>query len=242
MQVDTTGSTAFMTVSTFSNGYKLKSFFRKNFRLLHEKNIKNLVIDLRFNGGGNVSLSTRLTQYLVDKKFKLADSLYAVRRLSRYENHINNSFGAFFVMNFMTHKKSDGHYHFGYFERHFFHPKKTDHYNGNVFILTGGNSFSASTLFVNALKGQPNVKVVGEETGGGAYGNTAWFIPEATLPNTRVRFRLPRFRMVMNKDYPKNGRGIVPDIEVKPTADAIRRGYDVKVEYVKKLIYGNDHG
>ena len=140
-------------------------------------------------------------------------------------------------MNFMTKKKSDGNYHFGYFERHYFKPKKNDHYNGNVYILTGGNSFSASTLFVNALKGQPNVKVIGEETGGGSYGNTAWFIPDATLPNTRVRFRLPRFRMVMNKNYPKNGRGIIPDIEVKPSIDAIKNGYDVKLEYVKKLIY-----
>lgn len=239
IQVDTTGSTAYMTVSTFSNGFQLKSFFRKNFRLLHNKQVKNLVIDLRFNGGGNVALSTKLTQYLANKKFKLADSLYAVRRLSKYQSHINNSFGAFFVMHFMTRKRSDGYYHFGYFERHYFHPKKTDHYNGNVYILTGGNSFSASTLFVNALKGQSNVKVVGEETGGGAYGNTAWLIPDATLPNTRVRFRLPRFRMVMNKNYPKDGRGIVPDIIVKPSADAIKNGYDVKVEYVKKLIYGN---
>jgi Peptidase family S41 len=241
VQVDTVGSTAFMTVSSFSNGFKLKPFFRKTFRLLRDKQVKNLVIDLRFNGGGNVSLSTNFTEYLVDHPFKLADSLYAVRRLSKYERHINNSISAFFITHFMTRKRSDGNYHFGYFERHYFMPKKNDHYRGNVYILTGGNSFSASTLFVNTLKGQSNVKVVGEETGGGAYGNTAWFIPDVTLPNTRVRFRLPRFRMVMNKDYPKNGRGIIPDIEVKPSSDAIKNGYDVKLEYIKKLIYGNPH-
>ena len=236
IQVDTAGSTAFMTVTTFSDGNKLKSFFRKSFHVLQEEKVKNLVIDLRFNGGGNVALSTKLTQYITDHKFKLADSLYASRRLSQYERHIKNSFGALFFMSFVTRKKSDGKYHFGYFERHFFKPRSRYHYNGNVYILTGGNSFSASTLFVNALKGQSNVTVVGEETGGGAYGNTAWFIPDATLPNTRVRFRLPRFRMVMNKNYPKNGRGIVPDIEVKPTAEAIRKGYDVKIAFVRKLI------
>ena len=236
IQVDTAGSIAVMTVTTFSDGNRLKSFFRQSFRLLQQKQVKNLVIDLRNNGGGNVALSTKLTKYLSDHKFKLADSLYANRRLSAYERHIKNSVGALFFMTFVTHKKSDGRYHFGYFERHFFTPRSRYHYNGNVYILTGGNSFSASTLFVNALKGQHNVKVVGEETGGGAYGNTAWFIPDATLPNTRVRFRLPRFRMVMNRNYVKNGRGIMPDIEVKPSTDAIRKGYDVKLEYVKKLI------
>ena len=236
IQIDTASSTAFMNVSTFSSGNRLSSFFRKSFRVLKTDQIRNLVVDLRFNGGGNVSLSTRLTQYLADHKFKLADSLYASKRLSKYEKHIQNSLGAFFIMHFMTHRKADGNYHFGYFERHFFSPKKAGHYNGNVYILTGGNSFSASTLFVNAIKGQQNVKVIGEETGGGAYGNTAWFIPDVTLPNTKVRFRLPRFRMVMNKNYPKTGHGIVPDIFVGPSAAAIREGYDAKLEFVKKLI------
>ncbi|MEP6726981.1 MAG: S41 family peptidase, partial [Bacteroidota bacterium] len=206
IQIDSTGSTAYMTVSSFSDGNKLKSFFRSSFRVLQEQQIKNLVIDLRYNGGGNVALSTRLTQYITDHKFKLADSLYASRRLSTYERHIKNSLGALFFMNFVTRKRSDGNYHFGYFERHYFKPRDKYHYTGNVYIVTGGNSFSASTLFVNALKGQSNIKIVGEETGGGAYGNTAWFIPDATLPNTRVRFRLPRFRMVMNKNYLKTGR------------------------------------
>ncbi len=237
IQVDTAGSTAYMTVTTFSNGNKLKSFFRQSFRLLDAQNIKHLVVDVRSNGGGNVELSGKLTEYIIDHKFKLADSLYAIRRLSKYERNIQNSFAAFFFMNVVTKMRSDGKYHFGYFERHYFKPKKQHHYNGNVYILTGGNSFSATTLFANALKGQSNVKIIGEETGGGAYGNTAWFIPDATLPNTHVRFRLPRFHMVMNKNFPKNGRGVIPDIEVKPSAEAIRKGYDVKVEFVKKLIY-----
>jgi hypothetical protein len=236
IQVDTMGSTAYMTVSTFSNGNKLQSFFRNSFRELQRAHIRNLVIDLRFNGGGNVSLSTKLTRYLIDHKFKLADSLYASRRLSRYEGHIQNSCGAFFIMHFMTHKERDGHYHFGYFERHYFSPKEKYHYGGQVYVLTGGNSFSASTLFVNAVKGQSNIHIAGEETGGGSYGNTAWFIPDATLPNTKVRFRLPRFRMVMNKNYPKNGRGIFPDTLILPSSIAIKAGIDPKVEYVKKQV------
>ncbi len=236
LQVDTAGSTAYMTVSTFTNGNHLKAFFRHSFRYLDEASIKNLVIDVRTNGGGNVGLSNKLTQYLADHRFKIADSLYAIRKMSKYERHIQNSLAEFFFMSFMTRKRKDGRYHFGYFERHYFKPVAHHRYTGNVYILSGGNSFSATTLLINAVKGQANVKIVGEETGGGAYGNTAWFIPDATLPNTGVRFRLPKFHMVMNKSYPKNGRGILPDIEVKPTVDAIRKGIDIKAEKVKQLI------
>jgi hypothetical protein len=77
---------------------------------------------------------------------------------------------------------------------------------------------------------------VGEETGGGYYGNTAWLIPDVTLPNTGLRFRLPRFRMVINKDRVKDGRGIMPDVWALPSVDAIRGGVDFKAMKVKELI------
>ncbi len=78
--------------------------------------------------------------------------------------------------------------------------------------------------------------LVGEETGGGAYGNTAWLIPDVTLPNSGIRFRLPKFRMVINKSFEKNGRGVMPDIPVVPTLESIRNGIDPKKEKVKALI------
>jgi C-terminal processing protease CtpA/Prc len=57
-------------------------------------------------------------------------------------------------MVFVSSKRDDGKYHFGYFERHYFKPKKNNHFNGDVYLLIGGNSFSATTLFAGALKGQ----------------------------------------------------------------------------------------
>jgi len=42
--------------------------------------------------------------------------------------------------------------------------------------------------------------------------------------------------MVMNKNYPKDGRGVMPDVEVKPSTYTIRMGIDPKAEKVKELI------
>jgi len=78
--------------------------------------------------------------------------------------------------------------------------------------------------------------LVGEETGGGYYGNTAWIIPDVTLPNTGLRFRLPRFRLIIDKDREKNGRGVMPDVMATPSVQAIRKGIDFKVEKVRELI------
>jgi Peptidase family S41 len=236
LQMDTVEATAFMTVNTFSHGNRLKSFFRRSFKLLDEKKIRNLVIDVRSNGGGEASNSTLLTRYLIDKKFKLADSLYAVNRHSQYGKYIEKDFLYRVMMNFVTKKHSDGKYHFGYFERHFFHPKSNHHFDGRVYLLIGGNSFSATTLFAGSLKGQKNVTLVGEETGGGYYGNSAWVIPDVVLPNTKIRFRLPKFRLVMDKNREKNGRGVMPDVWALPTTEAIRKGIDFKAWKVKDLI------
>jgi hypothetical protein len=241
-RIDSATETAFLTLNTFERGYGLHGFFNHSFEEMKEHQVKNLVIDVRSNGGGDASLSTQLTRYLIDKKFKLADSLYTVRRHSKYDQYINNGFLYRLLTLVTTSKRSDGFYHFGYFERHYYTPFKKEHFDGRVYIMTGGNSFSATCLFVGALKGQSNITLVGEETGGGAYGNTAWMIPDVTLPVTKVRFRLPRFRLVVDKGRTKDGRGILPDVPAGPSPQAIGKGQDYKTNAVKELIRINAAG
>src|SRR5450432_2669176 len=236
LQLDTVMKTGFMTVATFDRSNHLRKFFKNSFRVLKENQIKNLIIDVRSNGGGDAGLSTLLTRYLIDHTFKLADSLYTIKPPSEYRKYMQNGFWNSVWIDLVTKKRKDGKYHFGYFERHYYSPKEKYHYDGQVYILIGGNSFSATTLFAGELKGQKNITLVGEETGGGYYGNTAWIIPDVTLPNTGLRFRLPRFRMVVDKDRIKNGRGILPDVWALPTAEAIREGIDFKAMKVKEII------
>lgn len=236
LSFDTTLSAATMDLSTFTRGYRLHRFFNSSFKKMASRGTQNLIIDLRSNGGGSVTNSNLLTKYIAEKPFKIADSLYALHRRSPYSKYQNDRFSNWLFMVFMTHKKKDGHYHFNLFERKRFKPKKKNHFNGQVYVLTGGNTFSASTLFAGAVMNQANVHVVGEETGGGAYGNNAWLIPDVTLPITKVRFRLPLFRLVIDKNAPKEGRGIMPEVDALPTVEDIRRNKDFKMEKVYELI------
>ncbi len=236
LRFDSLNHVAFMDLGSFGRNLRLKSFFRNSFKEMKHKKTNHLVIDVRGNGGGSVTNSTFFTKFIVDRKFKVADTLYANTRNSQYKKYIDGYFFNRLFMIFMTAKKYDGKYHFGYFERHYFKPKNRHHYNGNVYILTGGNSFSATTLFTQTVKQQNNVTVVGEETGGGAYGNSAWLIPDLVLPETGIRFRLPLFRLVIDKNIPKDGRGVQPEVLSVPTTGAIRRGVDYKMEKVMELI------
>lgn len=234
-------SYALMTINSFSKGH-LKNFFKRSFRNLHKKNIKNLVIDIRANGGGDIDNYVLLTKFLRNTNFKVADTAYSKsKNFFPFARHISSAFFDDIGLIFLSHKENDGKYHFGFWERHTFTPKRKDHFNGDVYVLTNGLTFSASSLFCNAVKGQKNITLVGEETGGGWYGNSGIMIPDIILPNTKLRVRLPFFRIVQYNHIAVKGTGVVPDIYIKPVYKDVINGVDTKMERVKKIIMEKAH-
>jgi hypothetical protein len=234
---------ALITLNSFAGGSHLKSFFRYSFNSIRKKEIKNLVIDLRANGGGDISNYAALAKYIRNNSFKVADTAVAIAKsFGPYTKYIKSGFFNNLGLLLFTRKGNDGRYHFGYWERHIIKPKQKNHFSGNVYVLTNGLTFSASSLFCNAVKGESNVTLVGENTGGGWHGNSGIMIPDITLPNTKLRVRLPMFRLVQYQHVPKTGTGVVPDIYLGPTVETLRKDIDRKMEFVKQLIKEKNQG
>ncbi|MBK8777329.1 MAG: hypothetical protein IPO25_07930 [Saprospiraceae bacterium] len=68
------GKTAVLTISSFNyyewNNYPVfKSFLDSSMNIIHNKKIKNLIIDVRYNRGGSQYPSIYLLQHLMDKSF-----------------------------------------------------------------------------------------------------------------------------------------------------------------------------
>ncbi len=231
--IDSSKQFATLRINSFTK-YVKPSFIKQSFKHLKKKNVSNLIIDVRNNGGGLIKSSLLLTKHLKQNAFYFTDSIVSTHKKIRSSIKINRKFITNLGMLFLSKKKKDHLYEFAFFKKEY-HPKKNA-FKGRIMILTGGYSFSATTMFLSSVKGQQNITLVGEETGGGYYGNNGVFIPEMVLPNTKLRVRLPLYRIVNNKTHLKNGSGVLPDIEVKASAESIRLNKDPKMEKALELI------
>jgi hypothetical protein len=231
--IDTVNNVGLITLNTFSNG-RLRKFFKNTFKYIRKNNIQNVVLDMRLNGGGKVIHSNTLLRYIANKKFKIADTTTAVARNFRpYTKYVKYGFWHTLGLQLLTRKHANGQYY-----RNFrtVKPKRHNHFNGNMYILTAGPTFSAASIVCNIVRPQKNITLVGEETGGGWYGNSGIFIPDITLPHSKLKVRLPLFKMVQYNHVATKGTGVLPEYFVPTDYKAILNNYDKKMQIAYALI------
>lgn len=232
---DTT--TAILTITSFSGGGQ-RAFFKDSFRTLAaQKRIKNLIVDVRGNLGGNSGSSINLVSYLVDKPFQAYTQVDAPVRQVSFNEYLGWKFWRFFLRNFFTRRTAEGTYR-RTGETGITKPVRRNGFRGRVFLLTNGGTFSAASIFASLTKhnAPDRVTVVGRETGGGEFGCNAFTSPYMTLPETGVQLRLPLYKIVLAIPGQDQGRGLMPDVPVVYTLPAVMAGRDLDMEAVYDLM------
>lgn len=233
-------SAALLTVNGF--GYEDAYEFHRNvFRQLRKQHIEHLIIDLRANPGGNIAYAVDLMSYLMDTSFVINRESW-----SKLPDPNQPSFAASFdndrkqllKENTKYLRSENGRHHYETVGLGWQQPKPTNRFQGKLYLLTSGFTFSAGSLFAASLKAQRSVTVVGEETGGGQAGCTAGIIQLLTLPNTQIRLRFPLFRITTASTQPNQGRGLMPDYPVHYTWQDKVAGKDLPLEKTLQLIQG----
>lgn len=232
---DSTGLFAIMEINSFTKG-NMRRFYRQSFRTMREENIPNLILDIRNNGGGRIRLSVLLAKYISRHPFRVADSVYtSINGLKPYTRNFENKWLNNLQIKLISRKMQDGKRHLRKYERMCYHPK-TKAYNGKVYALISGSTFSAATLFANIIKGQEGIILAGEEAGGGWHGNDGIIIPYLKLKNTGCRISVPLFRVVQYCHVPKDGKGVMPDFFIGTDYPSLLHNQDHKMEVIKKMI------
>ncbi len=205
---------AVLTMKTFLN-HKLEAthedfrkFLQSSFKHLGNKDITKLIIDVRDNGGGDDENGAFLVAYLTSRPFAYYASIETTKRKFAIKDH----------------------------DQLALQRPSENNFKGNVFVLINGKCFSGTTDFCGIARQFPNVKFIGEETGGGYYGNTSGARTTLILPNSQVKVNIPLWKYKAAVPEAKyKDRGIIPDYLLTPTISDVLQKKDVQMELALKL-------
>lgn len=188
-----------------------KRFYKEAFKQIEKKGIKNLVIDLRGNGGGRIFQATALLEYLAADTFSLSFqkgtqgltyNQYALGKSSFYITQ--------FMFGFVKKIKTDSSKLY-FFD---FKPVKKHRFAGKLLVLTDAGTFSAASLLAAYAKYKCHATLLGSETGGTASGCFAVLMPPIELPGTKTLVRIPHYHMIHNLTTTEHNRGVLPNQEI----------------------------
>ena len=205
--IDSVNDVAIMDFRRFNNQKKMEQFADSMFSDLKKRNISNLIIDIRENGGGQSLVGDILLRYISNEPFLQMDKAFV--KITPLTAKLIDEGGITPMIYFHEAKPSD-----------FIKPRKPEegHYNGNVFLLTSNNTFSSASSFAWAFKECDMGKVIGEETGGMnvCYGD----ILPYELPISKLKCYISFKRFWQLRADENDIHGTLPDIAV-PSAVAL---------------------
>lgn len=230
--IDNSKPIAVIDIDAFS-GRHWNRFFRRSFKDIKKQHINNVVIDLRNNGGGKIRSGLNFLSYVIDKPVKIPfdrkPNLIAFN--PRMKMGLGRPIPVVFTL-FTPNTLKKGrlrHYSFGF-------PKRKLAFNGTVYVLVNGRSFSMSAISAAYLKYKTNAVIIGEETGGNVAGSNAIIAGKLLLPHTRIRVFIPVYHVYHDINVINNGHGLMPDHKTIYTKEDILNGVDVDMNKVKELV------
>jgi len=252
-------STGLLTVNSFSIGgngsapehLEYVEFLDRTFGKMKMDGIKNLVVDVRYNGGGTDPNDLVTYSYLTQRNFsenkqawisfrkipylKLnADSnlpyFIKILGVGRYNKQFRKAFP----------KTQDG----GYYQDdtssdHKVRVPNKNAFTGQIYLLISPRIASAGSLFAAMVAGNPNTTVIGEETMGGYYGHNGHVPLSYKLPKSKIE---TSFSVVnLEQDVPEKAnqiyeRGIIPDHIVPQTYKDYLNQTDTQMNFVLELL------
>lgn len=229
---------AVLKVTDFRKG-KIRKLYKEVFTDIKNHKVKNLILDIRNNGGGYVKDAHYLYAYLVNDSDKFLGKKIVANKTSFGKSMYNLfpvvSYPFLWIGSgysyFSTSKNENNEY-----ELHMpFSFVKIDRdlvYNGNLYVIINGGSYSASTLISANLHQKNRAYFVGEETGGDYNGTVAGLMPKFTLPNSKLKISVGTVYLSPIEQRAEVGHGVYPDKVIVPTLDSRKKNRDVELEWI----------
>lgn len=235
------GETGYMQLTDFAVGEPIQEIIQQKQQELRE--IKNLIIDVRVNNGGNDLFYFPILPYIFDQQLYFSD-LFAedevmytnftkancqlmIQTLEKYmEQELDLSTVERLKEDIEIFKKNDGKGLLEVSDDIYFKIEGSSDPE-NIYVLTDYFCGSSGETFVSNVKKSPKVTVVGRATMG-----IMDYFNVVTIDYGDFEFIYSISKM--NNNYLTNGKGVAPDIYIPWTPEHLKT--DVDLAYVKELI------
>jgi Peptidase family S41 len=252
------GYLKFETFSAFrveNDSIKFASLFEKMFSEIKKDGIENLIVDIRNNEGGDDNWQTATSYFRAipadtnaGLSYIQSDKMTQLKYVEQTEQNKQLLMAFQYNPYALVDKLPDG--------RFKLKPQYTEHdtkgrtlmqnaYNGKVYLLQNGLTFSAGFAFADKMKYLIQkdggfIKVIGEDNGDdmdAGVGSGGWSL-NLVLPDSKIKLTIPVTGGGVDVPY-----SIPPvnflDYKVIPKIADKLNGIDTEIEFVKKLIKGN---
>jgi C-terminal processing protease CtpA/Prc len=217
-----------------------KDFAQQLVDSLNSNKINNLIIDLRYSGGGNLMLGLQLMYYLTEETnlkgfsdYAYTSKIYKHYFTEEYEElklstNINYGDNALILLNennnlFTDIRDSTSVYHISANRRV---------YKGTVYVLANQNTASASALLTTLLQDNNMATVIGTSVGNNPIGATSY--APMKLPKTKFNISIaPTYKI---RPKPSNGKYLIPDYWIEYQLNDLLNGTDPYLDKVFDLI------
>lgn len=224
--------------------FKFEDFLADAFERLKDRGVKDLIIDIRGNGGGSMDPGFKVSRYLTNKKLppyasskRLVRNVAAVPDLANYVSSYDDSLiealrsglkrGRF--------RRSDDNY-FEILGREDY-PAVTpfaNSFGGRAFLLVDPGNASAAFQFADYIQSNKLATVVGQTTGGNKQGINGGNYLFLSLPNSKIEVDIPVYFQSPGKD--RRDESVTPDFVVKREPGDIAAGIDREIQTVVRIM------
>lgn len=194
-----------------SQGQDFEAFADSAFTVLNEKNVGNLVIDLRANTGGWTAYGKYLFSYFIEEPTPYLSKVvtnrfkdYSFEEIILQDPEYLDSFEM--VLN------DDGLYVWSKYPNATAYPPQKNIYKGQVYILIDNFTRSCSGMFSSLMREHTNAIFIGEETGATQCG-AGGMVASICLPHSGIKVNFSTGKYVAQVSDVNNSRGVVPDYE-----------------------------
>ena len=224
--------------SLFNEKHYVDSVFND---LNNHPEIKNIIVDIRNNEGGD-NTGSYILSYLTDRKLGCDDHDHPCYRfltvpdtLLPYLHTWDNSFKApknpadFFTNHLGLHERIIKEGDCAYIE------PQAKRFKGKLYLLINAKNSSAGYEMARNVKINKLGTLIGETTGGSQQGINGGEFFFLTLPKSKLEIDLP---LIFNYHPNKPDEGIIPDVEILTRQGDVAKNIDAQLNFVLSQIKG----